>query len=399
MKKLASAHHAIHPLLGHRWSPRSFADRDVAPEAVRSLLEAARWAPSCLNEQPWRFIVATRGETETYSKLESCLTPANQAWASKAAVLFFAVAKVNFDKTGEPNRHAWHDVGLSVAQLTVQATSLGLAVHQMAGIDVQRARDVLRIPEGFEPVTAIAVGHPGEPDALPHPLRQREVAPRARLHQRDIAFGGSFGEPLSFEAEVDQEQVLSFWFGQPSEAGLASDGHLARWWKKDPAFDDEIRQSFGELHQAIVDGKHESWRNSARGRLAYVIVLDQFSRNMYRDEPGMFAHDEQARNAAKAGIELGMDRAVPGDLRAFYYLPLMHSEDLADQEQCVALFQSLVDELDGKARERFANNLKFAIAHRDIVAKWGRFPHRNAVLGRESTQEELAFLEQPGSSF
>ncbi len=180
---------------------------------------------------------------------------------------------------------------------------------------------------------------------------------------------------------------------------MSSDEYVGHWWKKDPGFDETIRERFGQEHAAIVRGERNGWLLSARGRLAYVIVLDQFSRNMFRGEAGMFAQDEQALRAALEGIELGMDRAVHGDLRAFYYLPLMHSENLAVQEHCVQLFETFVSELQGKARDRLANNLKFAIAHRDIVAKWGRFPHRNAILGRKSTPEEQAFLEQPGSSF
>jgi uncharacterized protein (DUF924 family) len=120
---------------------------------------------------------------------------------------------------------------------------------------------------------------------------------------------------------------------------------------------------------------------------------------MFRDTAGMFAHDELALRAALEGIELRMDQAVRGDMRAFYYLPLMHSEDLDVQDRCVELFRALVNAVGDEQGARFENNLKYAIAHRDIVAKWGRFPHRNAVLGRESSAEELDFLQQPGSSF
>lgn len=197
--------------------------------------------------------------------------------------------------------------------------------------------------------------------------------------------------------EVDE--VLSFWFGEPGEAGFAAGDAVSRWWKKDAAFDEEIRSRFGALHAGVMSGEREDWLKSARGRLAYVIVLDQFSRNMFRDTPGMFASDRKALDAARGAVEQGMDRAVRGDLRAFFYLPFMHSEELAVQDRCVALFETFHDELEGEGKARIASNLKFAIAHRDIVAKWGRFPHRNAILGRESTPEEKAFLAQPGSSF
>jgi uncharacterized protein (DUF924 family) len=195
------------------------------------------------------------------------------------------------------------------------------------------------------------------------------------------------------------EGILSFWFGAVGEDGLSSEDSAARWWKKDPAFDELLRERFAHDHAAILRGERDEWLSSARGRLAFVIVLDQFSRNMFRDTAGMFAHDELALRAALEGIELRMDQAVRGDMRAFYYLPLMHSEDLDVQDRCVELFRALVNAVGDEQGARFENNLKYAIAHRDIVAKWGRFPHRNAVLGRESSAEELDFLQQPGSSF
>lgn len=398
MKKRAAISHVIHPLLAERWSPRSFADRDVPPEAIRSLLEAARWAPSCVNEQPWRFVLAQR-QTPEFERLLACLTESNQQWAAKAGTLLVTVAKARFDRTGKPNLHAWHDVGLAMAQLTVQATSMGLAVHQMAGIDRERARDLLRIPEGFEVVTGVAIGYPGSLDALADDLRAREIATRSRLGHEQFAFLGRFGDPMAFDEEDGPERVLSFWFGKVGDDGLASEEIQSRWWRKDPAFDEEIRQTFGREHAAILAGERESWLLSARGRLAYVIVLDQFSRNMFRDQPAMFASDARALEVAREAVELGMHRALPGDLRAFFYLPLMHSESIDDQELCVSLFQAFADELEGKARERISHNLRFAIAHRDIIAKWGRFPHRNAILQRTSSPDELAFLTQPGSAF
>lgn len=399
MQKKANVEHVIHPLIRERWSPRAFEDRSITSREVRALFEAARWAPSSFNEQPWRFVVALRHEGADFERLLSCLTPNNQRWASRAGMLAVAVARSRFTKSDKPNRHAWHDVGLAVAQLTVQATSMGLRVHQMAGIDAERARDVLQIPDGYEPVTGIAVGYPADPEVLPDDLREREQGNRSRHRQEAFVFGGRWEEPLRVPDRADPERVLSFWFGEPGEDGLASDDYLGRWWKKDPDLDETIRRSFAAEHAAVLRGEREGWLSSARGRLAYVIVLDQFSRNMFRDQPHMFAYDEPALRAALEGIELGMDLAVRGDLRAFYYLPLMHSEELAVQQRCVELFEGFVEELEGKPRERFSNNLKFAVAHRDIVARFGRFPHRNAILGRESTAEELAFLEQPGSSF
>lgn len=196
------------------------------------------------------------------------------------------------------------------------------------------------------------------------------------------------------------DDILLFWFGTPNEHGFSDEAIVKTWWKKDPAFDEIIRSRFAEIHHVLARGDGESWLKSTRGRLAYLIVLDQFSRNMFRDSAIMFSFDAQARRAALEGIEEKMDREVFGDQRAFYYLPLMHSERLDDQNRCVDLFQSFYDELtENPFRERIGGNLKFAIAHRDIIARWGRFPHRNNILGRTSTIEELEFLKQPGSSF
>lgn len=195
------------------------------------------------------------------------------------------------------------------------------------------------------------------------------------------------------------EEVLSFWFGPLDPGGHADLAHRQRWWAKDPELDREITERFGALHAEVAAGRRESWLSSPRGRLAYVIVLDQLSRNMFRGTPRMFSSDAQALEAAKEGIRLGEDRTLPIDLRTFFYLPLMHSESLEDQERCVALFEALRNELTGEAKEMITFNLRFAVQHRDIVARFGRFPHRNAVLGRASTEEEQAFLEQPGSSF
>ncbi|MCC7536395.1 MAG: DUF924 domain-containing protein [Deltaproteobacteria bacterium] len=173
--------------------------------------------------------------------------------------------------------------------------------------------------------------------------------------------------------------VLEFWFGLDP----------ARWWKKDPAFDAEVRSRFADLHAAVERGEHEGWRATPRGALAYVIALDQLSRNMFRGEARSFASDARALEAARDAVAQGFDAALPPTERPFLYMPLMHSESLEDQERCVALFRALGSE----------GQLRFAEQHRDIVARFGRFPHRNAILGRDSTPAELEFLTQPGSSF
>ncbi|MBL8625287.1 MAG: DUF924 domain-containing protein [Myxococcales bacterium] len=189
---------------------------------------------------------------------------------------------------------------------------------------------------------------------------------------------------------MEIDAVWDFWFGALDADGNAAPEVQRRWWIKDPALDAEIGARFGALHRAVVGGEREAWRAEPRGALAYVVVLDQFSRNLFRGAPGMFAADTQALAAAKAAVAAGHDRALPVAPRGFFYLPYMHSEDLADQDACVALFT----DVPGAAQ-----SVDFAERHRAIVRRFGRFPHRNAILGRASTAEEEAFLREPGSAF
>ena len=193
MEKPADNAHPIHDLLKRRWSPRAFSDKPVEPETLRSLWEAARWAPSCFNEQPWYFLVATKRDGAEYDRLLACLNEGNSAWAGRAPVLMVSVARTAFQDDGEPNRHALHDVGQAVANLTLQATALGLFVHQMAGFSPEKVRQAFAVPEGFEPVAAIALGYPGDPTVLPEKLRQRELAPRSRKPLEDFVFSGRWG--------------------------------------------------------------------------------------------------------------------------------------------------------------------------------------------------------------
>lgn len=176
----------IHELLQKRFSPRNFEDRTVSKETIRTLIEAARWAPSSWNEQPWRFIVANQDDPDEFDKLLECLVPGNREWAKTAPVLMLSAAKLTFTKNDKPNRHAYHDVGLAVSQLIVQATALGLYVHQMAGFDVDKARETYAIPEGFDPVAAIAIGYSSE-----EPKTSRSRRPRD-----ETAFIGKWGEPF-----------------------------------------------------------------------------------------------------------------------------------------------------------------------------------------------------------
>jgi len=194
MQKLAETRYPIHELLRERWSPRAFADRTVEPEKLRSLLEAARWAPSSFNEQPWSFIVATKEHPGEYERLLSCLVEGNIRWAQHAPVLMLSVAKLAFERNQKPNRHAFHDVGLAVENLVIQATALGLAVHQMAGFHVDKARELFSIPDGHEPVAALVLGFPGDPAGLPEDLRERERAPRTRKPLESFVFSGQWGQ-------------------------------------------------------------------------------------------------------------------------------------------------------------------------------------------------------------
>jgi len=192
MDKPADAQHPIHDLLARRWSPRAFADRPVAPDVLRSLCEAARWAPSSANLQPWSFIVATRDNQQEFARMLECLVEGNQIWAKQAPVLIVSVA-AKLDRDGDPNPHAWYDVGQAVALLSVQATALGLFVHQMAGILPDKIRGLYQIPDSYEPVTGIALGYPGTPEQLPDKLRQRELAPRTRKPINEFVFAGAWG--------------------------------------------------------------------------------------------------------------------------------------------------------------------------------------------------------------
>ena len=212
-------------------------------------------------------------------------------------------------------------------------------------------------------------------------------------------YHGAWGKRLVLDGEREIERVLSFWFGELDEQGRADAAVAKRWWKKDEAFDRQIRERFEGDRSAVLAGERDGWLATPRGDLAAIIVLDQMSRNMYRDTPKMFEADGEALRMALEGIEQGVDRRLATDERAFLYLPLMHSEELAIQKRCVQLFSEFRDELSGELRERISRNLKFAIQHCEIIERFGRFPHRNAILGRGSTPQELAFLEQPGSSF
>lgn len=192
--KSANTQHPIHDLLKQRWSPLAFSERLVEPEKLRSVLEAARWAASSYNEQPWSFIVATKDNQAEFERLLSCLAQGNQEWANNAPVLMISVAKLHFERNGVENRHAFHDVGAAAAELAIQAMALELFIHQMAGFDVPKTREVYSIPEGYEPVAAIALGYLGDPQTLPEKLLQRVLAPRSRKPLEQFVFTGSWNQ-------------------------------------------------------------------------------------------------------------------------------------------------------------------------------------------------------------
>ncbi len=192
-EKPAPAAHPIHELLVRRWSPLAFSERPVEGEKLLSLLEAARWSPSCFGAQPWNYLVAKREDEAEFARMLECLAGANAEWASKAPVLMIGVARLNFEANGKPNRWAQYDLGQSAAHLTFQATAMGLWVHQMGGFDVEKVRKEYGVPEGFEPMAAIAVGYAGDPEALPEKLKQRQAAPRARKRPEEFVFSGAWG--------------------------------------------------------------------------------------------------------------------------------------------------------------------------------------------------------------
>jgi nitroreductase len=197
MDKNATTSYPIHNLILRRWSPRSFAERMVEGETIIRILEAARWSPSWRNDQPWRFIVATKENPEEYRRLFDCLKPGNQRWAGQAPVLMIAVAKKGYDHGSHYNPVTLYDTGQAVAQLTIEALSHGLYVHQMGGIHLERICKTYCIPGSFAPVVALALGYLGESAKLPSDLREREEAPRRRLPLNEIAFSNSWGLPFS----------------------------------------------------------------------------------------------------------------------------------------------------------------------------------------------------------
>jgi nitroreductase len=193
MSKEAKTDFPIHALIAKRWSPYAFDERPVSREDLCSLLEAARWAASSYNEQPWSYIVATKDEPDEFAKVLSCLVDGNQAWAKAAPVLMLCCTGLNFKLNGEPNAAAEHDLGLAAGNLSLEATDRGLYVHQMIGILPDRAREVFVIPDGVEAKTGMAIGYAADPAALADKLKQRDTASRERKPLSEFVFAGEWG--------------------------------------------------------------------------------------------------------------------------------------------------------------------------------------------------------------
>jgi nitroreductase len=191
-KRPAPASAPIHEIVSHRWSPRSFENRAIEPQKLHTLFEAARWASSSYNAQPWFYIVATKDDPKDYQRILDCFVEFNQSWAKNAPVIALSIARLAFED-GRPNHHALHDLGQASASLALQATALGLQVHQMAGIIPDKAREIFAIPDGYEAVAGIAIGYPGEASALPDHLKERELAPRSRKPLDSFVFTGKWG--------------------------------------------------------------------------------------------------------------------------------------------------------------------------------------------------------------
>lgn len=193
--------------------------------------------------------------------------------------------------------------------------------------------------------------------------------------------------------------ILEFWFGNDADDEATAKRQGKLWWQKQPQTDALIQERFAATLQQAASGALDAWAATPSGTLALILLTDQFPRNMYRHSPQSFTFDHLARAWCRQGIAAGMDRALRPIQKVFFYLPLEHSESLADQRQSVQLFQQLANADSGTAGQTFAGYVDYAQRHHDIIERFGRFPHRNRILGRTTTAEEAAFLKEKGSSF
>ena len=196
------------------------------------------------------------------------------------------------------------------------------------------------------------------------------------------------------------DTIREYWFGTALEdAAVTARQRAQLWWSKNPEVDNEICRRFESWVIKAGSGELDNWELNPQDRLALILLTDQFPRSIYRDSAKAFAFDSKALSLAHTGIDAGFDAALRPLEKVFFYLPLEHSESLADQQRSVSLFQKLVDDASPDQKPTFAEYLDFAVHHRDIISRFGRFPHRNKALERISTPEELSFLQQPGSGF
>ena len=197
MNKIADAHERTLEAIRHRWSPRAFSGRAVTTDDLVVLFDAARWAASCYGEEPWRFIVASKANPAEYQTMLGCLVEANQSWAKSAPVLLLTVARKNFTHTNKPNFYALHDTGMALANLMVQASSMGLYVHAMGGFDREKARVAYSVPEDHELGAAVAIGYLGDPATLPENFQKAELAARSRKPLSEIVFERTWAAPAA----------------------------------------------------------------------------------------------------------------------------------------------------------------------------------------------------------
>lgn len=189
----------LHEIIKDRYSPRSFSKEKIDIKALLSLFEAARWSPSSMNEQPWRFIISTRDDTDNFNKMMSVLNDTNKVWAVNAPLLILTITKLRNSKNNQLNKYAFYDAGQAVAYLTMQAAHMGLFVRQMGGFNSELAQEIFNIPDDYIPVTLIAAGHKGDVNDLPPSLRERENAVRNRKPLQEILFTGEFNSPVNIE--------------------------------------------------------------------------------------------------------------------------------------------------------------------------------------------------------
>ncbi|MEZ4636437.1 MAG: nitroreductase family protein [Caldilineaceae bacterium] len=195
LEKQAAANYPLHDIVGGRWSPRHFSTEPVPMEKIGAMLEAARWAASSRNQQPWRFIVITSAQPELHARFAEVLMEGNRKWAQNAPVFILGIAKRNWDHNDQPNNYAWYDLGQAVSALALQGIADGVYIHQMGGFSKDAARAAFAIPEAYEPVVAIAAGYMGALDEAPDDIRERELSARSRKPLSELVHGGEWGTP------------------------------------------------------------------------------------------------------------------------------------------------------------------------------------------------------------